>query len=94
MLSIKMFFRQKIAQLKFAKEMAFFLIVKNASLAATYPDICTAYMMHMKISVAVAKAERYFSTLKLIKNFLRTSMSQERLSGFALLRIKLNELKV
>ena len=42
MLSVKTSFREKIAHLKFAKEMAFFLIAENASLATTYPDVCTA----------------------------------------------------
>ena len=45
MLSIKTSFREKIAHLKSAKEMASFLIVENTSLATTYPDVCTAYMM-------------------------------------------------
>ena len=54
--------------------MACFLIVKNASLATTYPDVCKAYMMYMTVPVTVATAERYFSKLKLIKNFLRSSM--------------------
>ena len=85
MLSIKMSFREKIAHLKSAKEMASFLIVKNASLATTYPDICTAYMMYMTVPVTTATAERSFSKFKLIKNFLRSFMSQERLSGLALL---------
>ena len=68
--------------------MTSFLIVKNASLATTYPDICTAYMMYMTVSVTVATAERSFFKLKLIKNFLRSSMSQERLNGLALLSIE------
>ena len=70
MLSIKTSFKQKIAHLKSAKEMDSFLIVENASLAITYPDVCTAYMMYMTVSVTVATAERSFSKLKLIKNFL------------------------
>ena len=41
--------------------------------------------MYMTIPVTVAKAERSFSKLKLIKNFLRSSISQQRLSGLALL---------
>ena len=49
MLSIKTSFREKIAHLKSAKEMASFLIVENASLATTYPDVCTAYMMYMTV---------------------------------------------
>ena len=68
--------------------MASFFIVENASLAKTYSDLCTAYMMHMTVPVTVAMAERSFSKLKPIKNFLRSSMSQERLSGLALLSIE------
>ena len=41
----------------------------------------------MTVPVAVAIAERSFYKLKLIKNFLRSSMSQERLSDLALLSI-------
>ena len=81
MLSIKMSFREKIAHLKSAKEMDSFLIVENASLATTYSDLCMAYMMYMTVPVTIATAERSFSKLKPIKNFLRCSMSQERLSG-------------
>ena len=66
MLSIKTWFREKIAHLKFAIKMASFLIAENASLATTYPDVCTAYMMHMTVPVTVATAERSFSKLKLI----------------------------
>ena len=84
MLSIKILFGEKIVHLKSAKEMAF-LIVENASLATTYPDVCTAYMMFMALPVTVTVVEKSFSKLKLIKNFLRSSMSQERLCGLALL---------
>ena len=88
MLSIKTSFREKIAHLKSAKEMASFLIVENASLATTYSDVCTAYIMYMPVPVTVATAERSFSKLKRIKNFFRSSMSQERLGGLALLSIE------
>ena len=43
-----------------AKEMALFLIVENASLATTYPDVCTAYMMYMTVPVTTLMAERSF----------------------------------
>ena len=84
MLSIKTLFREKIAHLKSAKEMASFLIVENTSLATTYPDVCTAYMMYTTVPVIVTTAERSFSKLKLIKNFLRSSLSQERLNSLGL----------
>ena len=41
-------------------------------------------MMYKTVPATVATAERSFSKLKLIKNFLRSSMPQERLSGLAL----------
>ena len=80
--------REKIAHLKCANKIACFLIVENASLATTYPDVCTAYMMYMTVPVTVATTERSFFNFKLIKNFLRSFMSQESLGGLALLSIK------
>ena len=62
-LFVKTLFREKFAHLKSAKEMASFLIVKNASLATTYPDVCTAYMMHrmsMTVPVTVGTAREVF----------------------------------
>ena len=88
MLSFKTSFREKIAYVKPAKKLASFLIVENASLATTYPDVCMAYMMYKAVPPTVAKTERSFSKLKLIKSFLRSSMSQERLSGLPLLLIE------
>ena len=41
-LSIKTSFREKIAHLKSGKELASFLVVENASLATTYPDVFSA----------------------------------------------------
>ena len=93
MLSIKTSFKEKIAYSKSAKKMASFSIVENASLATTYPEVCTAYIMYMTVSVTVARAERSFSKLKLIKNFLRISMSKERLSGLALLSMENEQAK-
>ena len=60
MFSIKTSFREKISHLKSAKEMASFLIVENASLATTCPDVCTAYMMYMTVLITVATVERTF----------------------------------
>ena len=88
MLSIKRSFREKIAHLKSAKEMASFLIVENASLTTTYSDVFTPYMMYMAVPVTIATAKRSFFKLKLIKNFFQSSMSQEELSDLALLSIE------
>jgi hypothetical protein len=40
------------------------------------------------VPVTVASAERSFSKLKLLKNYLRSTMSQERLNGLATLYIE------
>ena len=75
MLSIETSFRKKIAHLKSDKEMACFLIVENASLATTYPDVCTACMIYLTVPVTVATAERSFFKLKLIKIFFEPPCS-------------------
>ena len=41
--------------------------------------------------MTVASAERSFSKLKIIKSYLRSSISQERLDGLALLSIESEE---
>ena len=46
------------------------------------------FRIMLTISVSVASAERSFSKLKLIKSYLRSTMSQERLNGLAILSIE------
>lgn len=53
-----------------------------------YPNVCIAYRILLTVPVTVASAERNFSKLKLLKNYLRSSMSQERLNGLAMLCIE------
>jgi hypothetical protein len=47
----------------------------------------------LTILVTVAYAERSFSKLKLIKSYLISTMSQERLNGLAILSIEKKMLK-
>uniref|UniRef100_A0A8I7BK81 HAT C-terminal dimerisation domain-containing protein n=1 Tax=Hordeum vulgare subsp. vulgare TaxID=112509 RepID=A0A8I7BK81_HORVV len=53
-----------------------------------YPNISIAYRIFFIMHVTVASAERSFSKLKLLKNYLRSTMSQERLNGLATLCIE------
>ncbi|KAG6425970.1 hypothetical protein SASPL_110181 [Salvia splendens] len=48
-----------------------------------YPNVSIAYRILLTIPVTVASAERSFSKLKLLKNYLRSTMSQDRLNGLA-----------
>jgi len=56
--------------------------------ADCYPNISIAYRILFTMPVTVASAERTFSKLKLLKNYLRSVMSQERLNGLATLCIE------
>ncbi|XP_073138966.1 uncharacterized protein [Henckelia pumila] len=53
-----------------------------------FPNAHVAYKILLTKPVTVASAERSFSKLKLIKTFLRSTMSQERLNGLAMLSIE------
>ena len=48
-----------------------------------------AQQLFLTLTVSVAIAERRFSKLKLIKSYLRSSMSQDRLSNLSLISIEL-----
>ena len=54
----------------------------------SFLNTCIAYRILLTILVTVASTKRSFSKLKLIKSYLRSTMSQERLSGLAILSIK------
>lgn len=62
----------------------------------TFPDLpkhkmttleLLCFLQEKKLRIAVTAAERSFSKLKLIKTYVRSTMSQERLSGLALITI-------
>ena len=62
-------------------------IVEN-DLSIVFPDVLSACVIFITIPITVAKAEHSFSKLKIIKNYLRNSMSQNRLSNIAVLNIE------
>ncbi|KAL4579201.1 hypothetical protein LXL04_015339 [Taraxacum kok-saghyz] len=62
--------------LKFMKELDYF------------PNACIAYRILLTIPVTVTSAELGFSKLKFLKSYLRSTMTQERLSGLAMISIE------
>jgi hypothetical protein len=54
----------------------------------SFPNACIAYRILLTIRVTVASVERSFSKLKLIKSYLRSIISQERLNGLTILSIE------
>ena len=58
-------------------------------MSQTWPKIVAiVFQIFLTLPVTVATAERSFSKLKLIKNYLRSSMFQDRLSGLSILSIE------
>lgn len=58
------------------------------SLNDLYPNIMTSLRIFLTLPATVASCERSFSKLKLIKNYLRSVMGQNRLSHLALISIE------
>lgn len=73
-------------KIKSIKELTLYIIKNN--LCTTLFDVLSACIIYLTLPVTVASAERSFSKLKLIKNYLRNNMGQDRLSNIAVLNIE------
>lgn len=83
------------SNVKSIEQLAVFILKNDYS--TTYCDVLSAALIYLTLPVTVASAERSFSKLKLIKNYLRNNMSQDRLSNIGILNIektKANQLNI
>ncbi|XP_072047174.1 zinc finger MYM-type protein 1-like [Amphiura filiformis] len=64
------------------------LVIKENDLNNAYPNLTVLYLILGTIAISSATAERSFSRLKLIKSYLRSTMSEERLSSLATISIE------
>lgn len=62
--------------------------IHEIGLVPIYPNLTTALRVFLTLPVTIASAESSFSKLKLIKNYLRTTMGQERLTKLATISIE------
>ena len=67
-LSVRSALRWKIENASTIKALANMLVVENAALFSSFPEVCTALMMFLTLPVTVASAERSFSKQKQIVN--------------------------
>ena len=58
------------------------------NLSGIFPNVSVALRIFCTIPATVASAERSFSKLKMIKNYLRSTMTQDRLIDLATLSIE------
>ena len=58
-----------------------------------YPNIKIVYRIYLSLMVSNSTGERSFSKLQLVKNYLRNSLTHEKLSGLALLPLESSLLK-
>ncbi|KAJ7332951.1 hypothetical protein JRQ81_015131 [Phrynocephalus forsythii] len=65
-----------------------FNYIYSNNLTSVFPNLSISLRIYLTVPVTVAEGERSFSKLKLIKNYLRSTMSQERLSNLAMLSIE------
>ena len=63
-------------------------ILHEKNLISIYPNIKIAFKIYTSTAVTNCSAERSFSCLKRIKNYLRSTMSQDRLNALAILSIE------
>ena len=69
-----------------AKQLIQYILENN--LEEVYPNVYITIRIMLTVPVSTASVERSFSKLKLIKTYLRSTMSQERLSALSVLSIE------
>ncbi|OCT57850.1 hypothetical protein XELAEV_18002940mg [Xenopus laevis] len=62
--------------------------IYDLQLEGIFGQVCVALRIFITLPLSVAEGERVFSKLSLIKNYLRSTMSEQRLNSLAMLSIE------
>lgn len=73
---------------KNSKPLEVLTYLETTNLTENFPNVAVSLRILLTIPVTVATGERSFSKLKLIKSYLRSTMSQDRLTDLAILTIE------
>ena len=68
-------------------------MMANENLKSTFPNICIMLRIYLSMMVSNCSGERSFSKLKIIKNRLRTTLSQDKLNWLSLMSIESDVLR-
>ncbi|GFW29323.1 uncharacterized protein TNCV_742651 [Trichonephila clavipes] len=90
-MSLKAVFSEDLTKLNSIKDLSNVLMIQKKFAAPSLPDVCIAVLLFMTLPVTSGMAETSFSKLKVIKNYLRCTMSKERLSYLSLISIEQQE---
>ena len=71
-----------------SKPLDILIYIYDYNLPEVLPNVVAALRIFLILPVSVATAERSFSKLKLIKTYLRSTISEDRLVGLATLSIE------
>ena len=88
LLSFHSIMKAELEKLTTIRQIAELLIVKHSSIMTSVPDVATAFKIFLTIPITVASAGGSFSKLTVIKNYLTSTISQERLSALSILSIE------
>lgn len=87
------FKHQLIKDIESASPLHILQALHDFELIDSYPNINIALRIFLTIPVTSASCERSFSKLKLIKNYLRTTIGQQRISNLGIISIEYNTAK-
>ena len=83
------FFREKLTEKSSIADIL--KILHNEDLLSSFAELANVCILFMTLPVSVAAAERSFSKLKIIKNYLRSTIAQDQLDSLAMLSIENEE---